>query len=252
MCSVEPTSIISVLIVGALALWLRNWLPSYLKQKGENAATKEDISGITEKIESVKLDYSSKLEGLRSEFGVVSAQRNLLNERGFESLTAFFNTALSLIKEKLEVSLGEIGSIATASDELYKYQVEVESLFTKLAVDYHKLVLFHIDKVELLKAANEVIIASGLVHQSFRKHFGKVKDAISKEASAIAANDNARRAAVTKTSNEVVGAYYDDFRPLKKDLDTAFTGYLKALHNHIKMSSQQIEIGALTNLGGGS
>ncbi len=243
---------ISVIIVGALALWLRTWLPSYLKQKGENAATKEDISGITQKIESVKLDYSTKLEALRSECGVVSAQRNLLNERGFESLTAFFDTALSLIKEKLEVSPGEIGSLATASDELYKHQIEVERLFTKLAVDYHKLVLFHIDKTNLLKAANDVVIAAGLVHQSFRKHFGKVKGTISEETWAVAANDKVRIAVATKASNEAVHAYYDDFSPLKKDLDKAFSEYLRALHNHIKQSSQQVEIGALTNLGNGS
>src|SRR5690606_18125135 len=193
----------------------------------ENAATKEDIHGITQKIESVKLDYSSKLEALRSEFGVVSAQRNLLNERGFESLTRFFDTALSLIKERLEIRPGDIGSIATASDELYKYQLEVEHLFTKLAVEYHKLVLFHIDKPDLVKAANSVVISSGLVHQSFRQHFGKVKNKISEEAWAISANDKTRIATATKASDEAVRAYYDDFGPLKEDLDGAFSEYLK-------------------------
>lgn len=250
MTSIEPTSIITVVSVGALALWLRNWLPSYLKRKGENAATKEDIQGITQKIESVKLDYSSKLEALRSEFGVVSAQRNLLNERGFESLTRFFDTALSLIKEKLEVRPGDIGSIATASDELYKYQLEVEHLFTKLAVDYHKLVLFHIDKPGILEAANNVVIAAGLVHQSFRQHFGDVKSKISEEAWAVSADNKARIASVRKASDEAVRAYYDDFRPLKKNLDGAFSEYLKALHNHIKQSNQQVEIGALKSFGG--
>jgi len=173
-----------------------------------------------------------------------------LNERGFESLTRFFDTALSLIKERLEIRPGDIGSIATASDELYKYQLEVEHLFTKLAVEYHKLVLFHIDKPDLVKAANSVVISSGLVHQSFRQHFGKVKNKISEEAWAISANDKTRIATATKASDEAVRAYYDDFGPLKEDLDGAFSEYLKALHSHIKQSSQQVEISALKSRGG--
>jgi ABC-type bacteriocin/lantibiotic exporter with double-glycine peptidase domain len=41
------------LIVGKL-------LPSYFSKKGENLATKEDISEITQKIEEVKIEFSSK------------------------------------------------------------------------------------------------------------------------------------------------------------------------------------------------
>lgn len=248
MCSIEITSLLPVIIVGSLAIWLRYWLPGYLKQKGENAATKEDVATITQKIESVKHDYSTKLEALRSEFGVVSAQRARLNERGFESLTVFFDTALHLIKEKLEVNLGEIGSIASASDELYRYQREVESLFTKLAVDYHKLILFNIDKPDLVNAANSVVVGVELVHQSFRKHFGEVKLAISEEARVMHADDKARIMTAAAASDKAVRAYYDDFRPRKRNLDSAFSEYLKALHNYIKQSSQQLEIGALKDL----
>lgn len=49
-------------IVGYL---LKNYLPSYFGEKGKNLATKEDISEITEKIESVRTQYSSAIERLR-------------------------------------------------------------------------------------------------------------------------------------------------------------------------------------------
>lgn len=57
-----------IIILNALfvfSIWitfyfLRGYLPSYLNKKGENLATKEDVSKITEKIEEVKLDFSSK------------------------------------------------------------------------------------------------------------------------------------------------------------------------------------------------
>ena len=35
---------------------------SYLKKKGENLATKEDIGGITKKIEAIRSEYNAQLE----------------------------------------------------------------------------------------------------------------------------------------------------------------------------------------------
>ena len=42
-------------------LILGNFLPKYLSKKGENLATKEDISEITDKIESVKHEYATRI-----------------------------------------------------------------------------------------------------------------------------------------------------------------------------------------------
>ncbi len=41
-------------------------LPSYFSEKGKNLATKEDIASITDKVESVKIDYAKVIEELRS------------------------------------------------------------------------------------------------------------------------------------------------------------------------------------------
>lgn len=58
-------------------LILGNFLPKYLSKKGENLATKEDISEITDKIESVKHEYANDLESVKAE---LSAK---LNTHGF-------------------------------------------------------------------------------------------------------------------------------------------------------------------------
>jgi hypothetical protein len=50
---------------GVVFLLIKHYLPSYLSEKGKNLATKEDIEDITEKIESVKSQYSVLLEELR-------------------------------------------------------------------------------------------------------------------------------------------------------------------------------------------
>lgn len=58
-------------------LILGSFLPKYFSKKGENLATKEDISEITDKIESVKHEYANDLESVKAE---LSAK---LNTHGF-------------------------------------------------------------------------------------------------------------------------------------------------------------------------
>ncbi len=55
-----------ILIVGVVAgLVLKDYLPAYARKKGENLATKEDISEITRKVESIRSDYGLLLEEVR-------------------------------------------------------------------------------------------------------------------------------------------------------------------------------------------
>src|SRR5216683_2857063 len=60
--------ILQVLVLvgtGVALVALRNYLPSYLRQKGQNLATKEDIAGITASIEGVRAQYAASLEHLK-------------------------------------------------------------------------------------------------------------------------------------------------------------------------------------------
>lgn len=50
-------------IVGFLA---KNYLPAYLGEKGKGLATKEDIEEITDKVESVRAQYTDLAEGLKA------------------------------------------------------------------------------------------------------------------------------------------------------------------------------------------
>ena len=50
-----------------LGLFVKSFFPTYFRKKGENLATKEDISEITDKIESVKNDYANQLESAKTE-----------------------------------------------------------------------------------------------------------------------------------------------------------------------------------------
>jgi hypothetical protein len=55
-------TLISILVTGFI-----DFLKGYFGKKGENAATKEDVSNITKLVESVKLEHADKLEKIKSE-----------------------------------------------------------------------------------------------------------------------------------------------------------------------------------------
>lgn len=57
-------NILVIIAVGIIFLFRRFYLPAYLNKKGENLATKEDIADITEKIEEVKMEFTSQAHAL--------------------------------------------------------------------------------------------------------------------------------------------------------------------------------------------
>lgn len=56
--------IIAILVVGffSLGLFVKNFFPSYMDEKGKNLATKEDIEEITRKTEEVQQEFKEKIE----------------------------------------------------------------------------------------------------------------------------------------------------------------------------------------------
>ena len=49
--------ILNVVLFFLLGLFIKNYLPSYMNEKGKNLATKEDIEAITRKTEAVQKEF---------------------------------------------------------------------------------------------------------------------------------------------------------------------------------------------------
>lgn len=99
MMSIEH---VAYTLIGLVAgLILNNFLPKYFGKKGENLATKEDISEITNKIETVKHDYAQQLEATKAS---LSAQ---LNTHGFryEKEYEVLNELTALLVDVRDASL---------------------------------------------------------------------------------------------------------------------------------------------------
>ena len=59
-------------ILPTIGGFLGGYLSSYLKKKGENLATKEDISKITKKVEEVKISFSKDLKIFDNKLGKIA------------------------------------------------------------------------------------------------------------------------------------------------------------------------------------
>lgn len=80
--------ILALIGISFLAMFKKNYFPKYLEEKAKNTATKEDISQITEKIESIKKNHIIDIEKIKTELDVKSALRQSFQAKSLESLTA--------------------------------------------------------------------------------------------------------------------------------------------------------------------
>lgn len=78
----------TLVVVVTLGYLLRDFFPSYSKEKGKNLATKEDIQDITQKIESVKAEYARSLETVKSKLQLEAALKGAYQQKCLEALTA--------------------------------------------------------------------------------------------------------------------------------------------------------------------
>jgi hypothetical protein len=75
----------TLLLVGALAL-IGGYFGSYLRTKARNLATKEDIEEITNKVESIKVEYAKQLELLQQEHRRLLQQQELKHKLSVAAL----------------------------------------------------------------------------------------------------------------------------------------------------------------------
>ncbi|WP_339520461.1 hypothetical protein [Pseudomonas proteolytica] len=132
---------IDVLLAAALgslvALLIKNYLPSYAREKGKNLATKEDIEFITQKIESIKVEYSKQIETYKIELWEHQQRYLWAQEETKLKIDAFKKTIIdvarliNLVKKyqfylsERELALAASGiSKAAANQELHKLYLD--------------------------------------------------------------------------------------------------------------------------------
>ena len=79
---------------------VREFLPGYLREKGKNLATKEDIAEITREIEAVRSSYSTEMERLRADLRVEAHERETrfarFHDRRLEAIEGLFQRLVAV------------------------------------------------------------------------------------------------------------------------------------------------------------
>ena len=114
-----------IFFVGLICgLLFKNFLLKYFGKKGENLATKEDISEITNKIETVKHDYARHLEATKAE---LSAQLNTHGFR-FEKEFEVLNELTALLVDVRDASLSLRPTLDFKDPSKDEKEIKVERL----------------------------------------------------------------------------------------------------------------------------
>lgn len=135
----ETTRLILDIIIILLGLyWI--FIKSYLTEKGKNLATKEDIKEITDKVESVKLDYLKLFEDYKR-------QLNYKNE---------------LEKTLINPKFTEIYKLVTSTKEIiFKRQNNLagEEVMNELFDNIREIITTIPTQVQLKERLNEELVA---------------------------------------------------------------------------------------------
>lgn len=219
---------IILLIVGYLVgLLTKNYLPTYVSEKAKNLATKEDIEGITNKIEGVKSQYIAQIEQLKSDLALALANESKLQEKRRESLINFFEDCLILLNDKLPTNPGSF--TVEEANALFEHQRSVEKLFTQINADYYRVLVYFEAKGKVVEAAGELAKAAWLAGRFYRSNFGPVKTSIIQEMYAIKSQKYIGE--VAEASDEALRNFNREFEPLLGDMSAAFNEYMSVLND---------------------
>ena len=92
----EWTDYLAVGLFQAIITMIVWFCASYISQKGKNLATREDIEKITDKIESVKIEYAKELEDLKSQLNVGVHVHTVAFEKEFKVLEEVWERLIEL------------------------------------------------------------------------------------------------------------------------------------------------------------
>ncbi|MEO9891690.1 hypothetical protein [Aurantibacter sp.] len=221
--------ILQVIILIAIYVF-RNSVPTFLKEKAKNIATKQDIGKITSEIESVKSEFNKDLEILKSNlslkkqasFSIQENKRILIYE-----LVETFNTWLySIVNFSFSgYNIQNIGEIKTHRKNLEKHKLDFNVIENKLNIFYNNKEFDELKKnltIETLKMQYLLDQAiSEYELKLYEKHHLEIEDYYERT---LAQNN------IQTEIFEITGKYYKEMTELYKktnSLNLEFTRYLK-------------------------
>lgn len=149
-------NVITALLLLLAGFWLKNFWPNYFNEKGKLLAQKEDIAEITEKIESVKSEFSKETERLKTDLQrLLSLQISHRTEER-ASIINFYDKYNQWLYALLEINFGAY-SRSNVSD-LAEKRIYVERFYAETSVAQSKLRLLVKDD-NIISLSHKLLLA---------------------------------------------------------------------------------------------
>jgi len=147
--------VLVLLAIGALGLFIKSFLPSYMNEKAKNLATREDVEGITKQVEQAKLVYSKELKEFESRLANTEQSRQLRLQKLEELITAVsgFRTWLEKETNSRLLLKGE----AEIEAPIHRAEMLTALYFPECEPELSALRAAHLDAVKWLASAKTEI-----------------------------------------------------------------------------------------------
>jgi hypothetical protein len=210
----------NAILLGAVILgfFLRNYFGSYVSEKGKNLATKEDVTQITQQIESVKASIHT-LTQIKTDY---EQQRR-------QWLLFFYDSAVDMHYEKFGVNFGDLPSDGGKS--LFEFQQSFNSTVSAMVKGYQRVIIYFPHEHELRVCTERVLNLAIKAHKIFKQNFGRIKTSSIEEQAAIKSGESGHMHDAAKNFDEENKVYWDALRPVIDEFREALGRYLTSL-NH--------------------
>lgn len=170
-----------------LFLIIRHFLSSYLNEKGKNIATKEDIEGITEKIENIKFEVSN----LHFQKNELLEKRKLALLEYFELFVEFAESSVKnisfidtfiympdKINEKTNKIIEKKGEVEKAMWKLLIYEFQDQKFIDNIKIIYLKELQYYYLTIDFLWAVenNSLLISHNQLTKELVEKRKELKD----------------------------------------------------------------------------
>lgn len=225
-------TLLTVQIALMTILLLKEYLTSFIKEKGKNLATKQDIKEITNRIEDAKIFYSTKLETVKASLQINTFEQNKIVENSLCALLDFYDVSISLLHDNLSRNFGDFTS-KDLDTTLLEFQNQTENLFIKQKILYHRLIVFLGTEKEIILSAHSVLESSQKSREVLKKHFGSIKIALAREKEALGTSEDIWRHAVSQTDIHTT-TYSTEANPIIIDLHNNLYQFTEILISYLK------------------
>lgn len=204
----------SVLLLGFV---IRGFTAPYLTEKAKNTATKEDIAGITKKVEGIRTQLS--------ELSNFKAARRTNQEK---HLLSFHDAAVEMLHERYSVNFGDLPMDQGKS--LFNFQTEFHENIVRLLKEHQRLILFLSKKNDLSTYASAVICAALNSKKTFKNNFSAIKSTGVDEQFAYSSGDKNEYVNAVNKADEANKKYWSEMHPHIEEYRVALELYVNELN----------------------